>query len=146
MRIRVLAIAAALALGGCAPTHVLRDFTTDGCSLFPDGDADGPVCRAECCRQHDMAYWRGGTAVERRSADQAFRECVAQAGEPTLAGLMYRAVRLGGMPLAPNWFRWGYGWGYGRGYEPLTPAERQLAEDKLAAHHRANPRSACDSN
>jgi hypothetical protein len=116
--------------GGCASPQVLRDFTTDGCSLFPDSSSD--ACWADCCVAHDRTYWRGGTAAERKQADAALRDCVAQLGRPTLAGLMYRGVRIGGMPLWPTWFRWGYGWGYGRGYEPLKPAE-QCRADELAA-------------
>ncbi len=130
-----LALAAALALSGCASTRVLRDFTTDGCSLFPDGDAGQPARWCDCCVNHDRAYWRGGTAEERKSADILLRDCVlAVTGRQTLAGLMYRGVRFGGTPLLPTGFRWGYGWGYGRGYEPLKPDEQQQADEKFAAY------------
>lgn len=119
------ALAAALALSGCASTKVLRDFTTDGCSLFPDGDWCG------CCLDHDWVYWRGGTADERKRADQVLRACVeARTGGTVLAGLMYYGVRAGGNPLVPTPFRWGYGWGYGRGYAPLTDDEAQLIDPK----------------
>lgn len=138
-----IALAATLALGACASPRVLRDFTTDSCSLFPDGADQGPQCWADCCVVHDGAYWRGGTAQERRQADQALRECVARAGHPKTATLMYDGVRLNGMPLWPTWFRWGYGWGYGRGYEPLTDAEQREAAEKLAAWRQAHPESAC---
>ena len=131
-----------LALGACASPSVLRDFTTDGCSLFPDSAGD--ACWADCCVAHDRAYWRGGTADERRRADAALRECVlAQTGKPTLAGAMYRGVRLGGAPLAPAWYRWGYGWGYGRGYSPLTAAEQRQADEKLGAYRPADPDPSC---
>jgi hypothetical protein len=134
-------LAVALAMSACASPRVLRDFTTDGCSLFPDSGSD--ACWADCCVDHDRAYWRGGTAEERRQADARLRECVKRVGKPTLASLMYRGVRLGGMPLWPTWFRWGYGWGYGRGYEPLTPDEQQQAGARLATHRLANPQSSC---
>jgi hypothetical protein len=132
-------------LGGCASTHVLRDFSTDRCSLFPDGDAKDPQRWASCCVKHDMAYWRGGAAELRQGADSELRQCVlARTGRPALANLMYRGVRLGGTPLLPAGFRWGYGWGYGRGYELLTPEEQRLADQKLAAYLRAHPESSCD--
>ena len=35
-------------------------FTTDGCTLWPDGFWQS------CCVEHDMAYWCGGSAEERR--------------------------------------------------------------------------------
>lgn len=136
---------ATLALGGCASTHELRDFNSDGCSLFPDGDAVDPVRWHSCCVTHDAAYWRGGTADQRKAADTALRACVAQTGRPALAGLMYDGVRAGGTPLFPAWFRWGYGWGYGRGYEPLTPEEQQRAEDKLAAYRLSHASSGVPS-
>jgi hypothetical protein len=138
---RIALSIALLALGACASTRDLRDFTTDGCSVFPD--ASGDACWADCCVEHDRAYWRGGTADERRRADAALRECVARADRPTLGKLMYRGVRVTGMPLWPTWFRWGYGWGYGRGYEPLTPAEQRAADEKLAARRPAEPDPSC---
>lgn len=132
---KAAALGLALMLGGCASTQVLRDFTTDGCSLFPDGDAQDAVLWRECCVTHDQAYWRGGSADARKNADAAFRTCVLErSGRPGLAGQMYHGVRLGGTPWLPTWFRWGYGWGYGRGYAPLTPDEQQHADDKLAAN------------
>lgn len=131
-------IAAALLAGGCASPGTLRAFATDGCSLFPDGE----VCA--CCVAHDMDYWRGGTAEQRRSADAALRDCVAARSKGLLPRLMYRAVRLGGTPWLPTGFRWAYGWGYGRGYEPLTPDEHRQAGQLLAAYRLAHPGLFCD--
>jgi len=130
-----------LALGACASPRVLRDFITDGCTLFPDSAGD--ACWTDCCVAHDRAYWRGGTADERKRSDTTLRECVAARGRPTLASQMYRGVRLTGMPLWPTWYRWGYGWGYGRGYAPLTPDEQRQAEQKLESRQPAPPDPAC---
>ena len=128
---------AALLLSGCASTSVLREFTTDGCSYFCDGNAAHPQLWRDCCISHDTAYWRGGNAQARRSADASLRECVlVRTGHKTLAGLIYRGVRLGGTPWIPAGFRWGYGWGYGRGYEPLTLDEQRQASEKLALYRR----------
>ena len=136
----VAGMAAVLAMSGCVSSHTLRDFTTDGCSFFPEGDAQAPGLWSNCCVSHDVAYWQGGTADERRSADSQLRDCVlARTGRPDLANRMYRGVRLSGAPLLPTTFRWGYGWGYGRGYEALTPEERRQAEEQLAAHRRTHP-------
>ena len=138
--VRGIALMAALALGGCATTNVLRDFSTDGCSLFPDGDADHPQLWSDCCVSHDQAYWRGGSAQERSNADARLGECVlVRTGRKTLAGAMHCGVRLGGSPWMPAWFRWGYGWAYGRGYAPLSVAEQQQADDKLSAYQRNRP-------
>ena len=101
---------------------------TDGCSFYPEGNVDDPELWRDCCVAHDMAYWQGGTADERRGADVQLSDCVlARTGSPGLAKRMYRGVRLSGAPLLPTTFRWAYGWGFGRGYAPLDATERQRA-------------------
>lgn len=144
LALKMLLLAIALFLGGCASTHELRAFRTDGCSLFPDGDADDPPRWSACCVTHDFSYWRGGTAQERKNADQALRHCVLERTQRQwLADQMYRGVRIGGTPLLPTWFRWAYGWGYGRGYEPLTAEERQRAETQLEIYRLGQADGAC---
>jgi hypothetical protein len=83
-------------------------FTTDGCTLFPDGEWQS------CCVDHDVTYWCGGSAETRAEADSQLRACVADKGGP--AGLMYPGVRAGGHPYVPAPWRWGYGWPWPRGY------------------------------
>jgi hypothetical protein len=92
-----------------------------------------------CCIIHDRAYHRAGpreaTAAEsftaRREADLALKACVLETGfkrtpelsaeynlsaqevellYAAIAELMYRAVRIGGMPCTGLPWRWGYGW------------------------------------
>jgi hypothetical protein len=83
------------------PPHT---FTTDGCSLWPDGNY-----RA-CCIEHDMRYWCAGPTQQRRPADQALRECVAGRSSAFNAALVYWGVRLGGGRALPFPWRWGYGY------------------------------------
>lgn len=122
-------------LGGCAATGPLRPFTTDGCSVFPDGLPNHRELWLRCCTEHDRSYWLGGTYDERRTADRRLRRCVAAVGEPAIAELMLRGVRVGGSPWLPTPFRWGYGWPYGRGYQPVTPEERAIADKLLGPDH-----------
>ena len=117
----------------------LSDFSSDGCSLFVDGTFENPELWKECCLKHDIAYWRGGTEEERASADLAFKSCVAKkTGNAELAELMYQAVRTGGKPYFPTWYRWGYGWPLGRGYKPLNQEEKLLVERKLREYQEKN--------
>ncbi|SDK63437.1 hypothetical protein [Microbulbifer yueqingensis] len=111
-------------------------FTSDGCSLFPDGTVEKPELWLECCRTHDLAYWHGGTYAERLQADRALEACVTDAGEPDIALMMLAGVRVGGSAFLPTSFRWGYGWPYLRGYQPLTDSERRLVEAALAKQAR----------
>jgi hypothetical protein len=92
-----------------------------------------------CCVVHDRHYHAGGadgTSAEesfeqRKGADLALKTCVVEAGVErsdelreiygltegqvsglyaAIAELMYRAVRLGGIPCTNRPWRWGYGW------------------------------------
>ena len=92
-----------------------------------------------CCVSHDHIYHSGGPTgadsmesfLARRAADRVLQECVLETGQRRraqlsgeyhlseeevaqlyriIAGLMYRAVRLGGVPCSGLPWRWGYGW------------------------------------
>ena len=104
-------------------SDTLKPFTSDGCSLFPDGTYPQQSLWMECCIRHDLAYWQGGSQDQRLAADQALQQCVSQVGEPEIAQLMLAGVRVGGSPYFPTPYRWGYGWSYRRGYDPLTDQE-----------------------
>lgn len=82
--------------------------------MFPDSDW------AQCCVDHDIAYWCGGSADERRSADLSLQACVAETGRPTLGWWMDKGVRMGGIPWTPTSWRWGYGWDWPTGYASET--------------------------
>lgn len=95
-------------------------FTTDGCSgwmtwtwrkvLRRDPPWEG------CCEVHDKIYWVGGTAEERFKADCDLALCVSKTSR-FCAVLLFLAVRLGGHPLLPLPWRWGYGWKWPNGYK-----------------------------
>lgn len=109
----------------------LKPFSTDACSLFPEGTKEQKELWLMCCIEHDIAYWKGGTYKERLAADQALKDCVEEVGDPLTAKLMLSAVRVGGSPFWPTKFRWGYGWPYPRGYKPLTEEEKRMIEAEL---------------
>lgn len=93
----------------------------------------------ECCVVHDRAYHAGGAGASspiesfemRKQADLKLKACVVDAGikrsaplkefyglsdnqvdtlYQAISELMYRAVRIGGMPCTQEPWRWGYGW------------------------------------
>ncbi len=92
-----------------------------------------------CCVEHDEIYNTAGSRDSsanesfsaRKKADLTLRTCVLETGlqripelntayklseteiqllYTTIANLMYRAVRLGGVPCSGLPWRWGYGW------------------------------------
>jgi hypothetical protein len=110
----------------------LKPFSTDGCSLFPEGGLLKPNLWCECCLAHDILYWKGGTRKEKEEADAQFNRCVTEKSNNKLLGnVMKLAVKMGGQPMFPTWFRWGYGWPVGRGYQALNRQEQKQAETKL---------------
>lgn len=91
-----------------------------------------------------MAYWRGGTRIEREEADLALRDCVlARTASPQLANIMYEGVRVGGSPWFDTWYRWGYGWDYDRKYQALSEPEIQLADSLLEGYLSSEPEAVC---
>ena len=118
------------------PGHLVQDqlaelapFQSDGCSSFPDGTLFQQELWLRCCSIHDYAYWKGGSANEREEADLALRDCVTDVGEEEIALLMLLGVRVGGSPLFPTPYRWGYGWPYPKDYGRLSADELQLVEE-----------------
>jgi hypothetical protein len=89
-------------------------FTTDGCSAWRNGEW------LDCCVEHDILYWCGGSAPARAAGDWALQACVAARGHPLTADLMHLGVRIGGHPWLPFPWRWGYGWNWPYRYDP-TP-------------------------
>ncbi|MFA5073734.1 MAG: hypothetical protein WC539_07550 [Nitrospirota bacterium] len=129
---------------GCLSAKGLHNFTSDGCSLFPDGTVEDRGLWCDCCFAHDISYWKGGTETERKEADRLLKECILlKTGNKVLARLIYNGVRVGGHPAFPAWYRWGYGWQYGRGYEPLTLQEQEQVQKKLAEYQTKHPFGYC---
>lgn len=147
-RFASIALLGALVLTLSAPPDAhasdLRPFTSDGCSLFPDGTIQDGARWCDCCLSHDIAYWQGGTTDERRKTDKALRDCVLdRTNDRALAETMFRGVRAGGHPAFPTWYRWGYGWPYGRGYKPLSDAEKQRVRERLEEYTQPHPTGYC---
>jgi hypothetical protein len=133
-------------LSGCASAKVsdLKDFTSDGCSLFPDGTIKDRGKWCQCCLMHDIAYWRGGTAQERKRADEVLRDCVFDCTkDAALAETIYVGVRTGGHPVFPTWYRWAYGWPYSRGYKPLAGEEQLQVHGKIYDYWENHPKGYC---
>ncbi|MDD2848233.1 MAG: hypothetical protein PHP95_07225 [Desulfuromonadaceae bacterium] len=145
----LFALLTAITLSSCAngrPSHSasLAPFTSDGCSLFPDGTSKDRDRWCDCCQAHDFAYWQGGSDDERQQADALLRACVlTRTGDNVLAETMYLGTRAGGHPAFPIWYRWGYGWPYGRGYKRLSGREKLQVQEMLSAYAQRHPAGYC---
>ncbi len=124
----------------------LDNFSSDGCSQFPDGTLANKNLWCDCCIDHDIAYWQGGNREQKKRADESLRKCVLQKIDNSLlANTMYYGVTVGGSPVFPTWYRWGYGWNYGRGFQSLNRYEKQQVKEKLQYYQMLMPQSYCDS-
>lgn len=114
----------------------LQPFSTDGCSRFPDGiPVIDPTKWQKCCIAHDIDYWQGGAAEQRKTADQNLANCLSDAGEKLIGSGMYLGVRIGGIAFLPTSWHWGYGWAVERGYSPLRAEEKKQVENLLHNVH-----------
>lgn len=108
------------------------EFSTDGCTLWPEG-FNAESNWSACCVRHDVDYWCGGTAEERVTADNTYRECVKQKNG-MMGVLMFYSSRLLGHPMLPT--PWRFGWGhneYPRGYEPKSSSGTNTDKNDAAS-------------
>lgn len=111
----------------------LQPFSSDGCSLFPDGfPYKNENMWLKCCIEHDVAYWQGGTSQQRQEADQQLGVCVGNKAAAALGVMMKWGVRLGGNGSLPLSWAWGYGWTFQRGDAPLSESEKSKVEIELS--------------
>lgn len=136
----IFVAAAIIALTSCQTAPQLSDFSSDGCSLFPERSPRTGHDWSDCCLIHDIAYWQGGTREQRHTADLELKTNVLKAtGDKRLANLMLAGVRVGGSPYFPTNYRWGYGWKHRSPYAPLTENEKVEVERKLDAYFDDHP-------
>lgn len=110
----------------------LRPFSTDGCTLSPDGTPARPSLWRACCVAHDLRLWGGGTREQRDSADLKLRSCVRERAGATVADIIYGGVRAGTYsPIRIPSKVWGNAWYERAGYRVLAPHEVQLLIDQL---------------
>ncbi len=87
-------------------------FHHDGCTLFPDRFLWLDFTKV--CLIHDIQYWAGGTQEDRKTADVAFKNTIANLGffGTPASVVAYTGVRIFG----DSWLtrvldaQWGYGW------------------------------------
>jgi hypothetical protein len=106
----------------------LNEFKTDYCTMYKEGPANDPEAWKDCCLEHDMYYWAGGTIKERKVADLRLKECVEDLGYPLEAKLIYSGVLLGHLSPIKSKYPWNNGWKGKRQYLSLTTSERQQVE------------------
>jgi hypothetical protein len=101
----------------------LKPFYTDLCTFFPEGTRLEPKLWEECCVQHDLVYWAGGSKDQQNLSDKELKQCVTNKAGKMWGNLMYRGVRMGHLSPIKSEMKWGHGWGDDRSFKTLDSEE-----------------------
>lgn len=102
----------------------LKPFSSDGCTLAPDGTWRDPQRWKVCCVAHDLRLWGGGSRVEREEADSKLRSCIKERAGQRVAYIYWLGVRLGShSPFKIPGMGWGNGWPHQVRYRSLNQDE-----------------------
>ncbi|NNL56738.1 MAG: hypothetical protein HKO71_03225 [Pseudomonadales bacterium] len=137
-------------LVACQSDGRLMAFASQGCanyaasiyagdvSLAPESNAAPASNWCDCCIEHDIAYWRGGTSQQHDQADARLRDCVARkTSDQALANQLYQDLRSGGSAYFFDGYRWAYGWSDERQYRALEQHELLIANRLLLDYFKA---------
>ena len=116
-----------------ASANELQKFETDYCTMFQDGTPSNPNAWKQCCFDHDLRFWFGGSEVQRDLADTRLKSCVEKTGHSFIARAMYYSVRAGRYSPVKNKYQWGWGWKPFEGYKSLTSEQKKLVKTKIQA-------------
>ena len=109
----------------------IKDFSTDGCSSYPDGI---PLLETNkwfhCCFTHVISYWVGGSKAEKDHADGELNRCVSEESFPLHGKVMQIGVAAGGVPDTFFPWRWGYGFSEDRTYNKMSLEEKERVFQK----------------
>lgn len=88
----------------------LKNFESDYCTYFPEGTILRPGVWQDCCFNHDLRYWFGGTQADMDKADLKLRSCVSKKAGSFYGNMMYYGVRAGHYSPIKNKRKWSWGW------------------------------------
>ena len=109
----------------------LKPFYTDGCTMFVDGTSDQPNLWRNCCVEHDLRYWFGGSKKEMDETDLRLKSCVEKVAGAYWAKIIYMGVRTGHHSPVKNKTQWNWGWKEKREYAALSLLEASYVKEQL---------------
>lgn len=109
----------------------LNQFETDGCTMFVDGPPKGPGLWRNCCIEHDLRYWFGGSKDDMAVTDLRLKSCINKVAGASWANLIYKGVRIGHYSPIKNKRKWSWGWTEKRENKELTIEEIFTVKSEL---------------
>jgi hypothetical protein len=130
--LKLLTLLCTLTLASAVQAEIkLKPFETDGCTMFIDGTPKEPGLWKNCCIEHDLRYWFGGSTEDMDATDLRLKSCVEKIAGATWANLIYTGVRTGHHSPVKNKTQWNWGWTEKREYKKLTPEEIVVIKEEL---------------
>ena len=109
----------------------LKPFKTDFCTYFPEGTLENPNLWKQCCFDHDLRYWFGGSSEDMLLADSKLKTCVTARAGSFYGNLMYYGRRAGHFSPIKNEHKWSWGWSEERELSPLQSHEKAIINQEL---------------
>jgi hypothetical protein len=109
----------------------LASFETDYCTMFVEGTKEKPELWKDCCIEHDLRYWFGGSLDDQNLADLRLKNCVESKGEKAWATIMYNAIRIGHYSPVKHKYQWSWGWINKRDKKSLSQEEKELVKSEI---------------
>ncbi len=111
----------------------LKVFYTDYCTGFNEGTLSHPNLWKDCCFEHDLRYWFGGTKKDEDFADLQLKKCVKNKAGTFYANIMYYGVRVGHLSPIKHKTYWGWGWTpkSKEYYAPLTKDKIKIIKERI---------------
>jgi hypothetical protein len=110
----------------------LKPFVTDNCTMFVDGTVSNPFLWRDCCVEHDLRYWFGGSSSSQDFSDLQLKSCVTKKSGTFYANLIYYGVRAGHHFPIKHKYVWGWGWLTTREkYTKLMSSEKAIIREEL---------------
>ena len=109
----------------------LKTFVSDRCTYFPEGTLEKPNLWGQCCFDHDLRYWFGGSEEDMLKADIRLKNCVTARAGSFYGNLMYYGVRAGHFSPVKNEYKWSWGWSVPRTNQPLNSQEKEVINSGL---------------
>ncbi len=121
-----------LTITSFAYANELKPFVTDYCTMFVDGTSSRPTLWRDCCIEHDIRYWFGGTSANKDKADIELKSCVKHVAGLTWANLIYVGVRAGHYSPIKGKYKWSWGWENKRNNaEEISDQEKSYIKEEL---------------
>ncbi len=131
----LLIVLSMIILSSFAQAQEVKTFTSDFCTGYPEGTLNHPNLWRDCCIEHDLYLWAGGTQRDHDQTDLNLMSCVKKVGAPINADIIFWGIKLGNLsPIKLQDKKWSNAWITPRGLKALSFEEIDMLQQSLDSH------------